>query len=122
MVKSSTRRSDHYDKKLDGDVWNRRITELKPMMVEQVHTRYAEQFLNETKVKAYLEAIGFYGWDQHHYMNYAQELYTLSNAFSGQTLRMEAEIKADKWLRRGLEAVHLIAIAGLFGIDLSAWP
>ena len=122
MVKSSSRRNLHYEKKIDGDVQNYRITAQKPLMVEQINFRYAEQFLNESKVKSYLEAIGFYGIEQHHYMNYAQELYSLSNAFSQVTLRMEAEIKASKWLRRGLQATHLIAIARLFGITLAAWP
>jgi len=121
LVKGSTRRSDHYDKKLDGDVWNYRITSLKSMMVEQVHDRYAVQFLYETKIKDYLEGIGFYGIEQHHYMNFGQEVWALSRTFSGQTLRKEVEIAADKWLRRGLNATHLIAIARMFGVDLTGW-
>jgi len=121
MVKTAARRSAHYDAKLDGDVWNMRITAEKDFMVEQVHDRYAVQTLYESKIKNYLEALGFYGIEQHHYMNFGQELWALTRTFSGQTLLMEAEIKADKWLRRGLVAAHLIAIARIFGIDLSAW-
>jgi len=122
LVKSASRRSDHYDKKLDGDVWNFRITELKDMMVDQVHGAYGVQFLIESKVKDYLEGIGFYGIQQHHYMNFAQAIWARSRSFTGQTLRLEAEIEADKWLRRGLLATHLIHIAGFFGVDLSGWP
>ena len=122
MVKSAARRSTHYDKKLDGDVMNQRITQLKPMMTEQINFRYAQQALYENKIKRYLEAIGFYGIEQHHYMNFGGELWKLSRTFSGVTLNMEAEIKADKWLRRGLNATHLIAVARLFGIDLTGWP
>lgn len=120
MVKSALRRSTHYEKKLDGDVQNQRITSEKDFMVEQVNQQYALQAENERKIKAYLEQIGFYGIEQHHYMNFGQECYALSRSFSGTTLKMEVEIKADKWLRRGLEAVHLIAIAKMFNVDLSS--
>ena len=122
MVKSASRRSTHYDKKLDGDVWNYRITAEKEFMVAQMHIRAAQQFLYETKVKDYLEGIGFYGIEQHHYMNFAQECWALSRSFSRVTLRMEVEIKADKWLRRGLVPTHLIVIAAMFGVNLSGWP
>ena len=122
MVKSAQRRSTHYDKKIDGDVMNLRITALKDMMVEQKNFLDAQQTMNEAKVKGYLEPIGFYGIEQHHYMNFAQELWRLTRSFAGATLRNEAEIKADKWMRRGLDTTHLIAIARLFGIDLVGWP
>jgi hypothetical protein len=120
MVKSASRRSYHYDKKIDGDVINFRITQQKAMMVEQTGILYAEQTFNEDKIKDYLEHIGMFGIQQHHYMNFGQEMWSLSRTFKGQTLRLEAEIKADKWLRRGLNATHLIHIAALFGIDLTA--
>ena len=122
MVKSASRRSAHYDKKLDGAVWNQRFTREKDFMVEQIHIAYAQQALYEAKIKDYLEQIGFYGLEQHHYMNFGGECWGLSRSFTGNTLRMEVEIKADKWLRRGLVAAHLIAVARLFGIDLTGWP
>lgn len=122
MVKSASRRSAHYDAKLDGDVWNYRLTAEKEFMVEQMHVRAAQQFLYETKIKDYLEGLGFYGIEAHHYMNFGQECWALSRSFTRQTLRMEVEIKADKWLRRGLVATHLIAIARLFGVNLTGWP
>jgi len=122
MVKSAARRSEHYDKKLSASVMNQRITAQKSFMVEQVHIAYAQQVLIENKIKRYLEAIGFYGIEQHHYMNFGQEVWSLSRAFREQTLRREVEIKASKWLRRGLSATHLIAIARLFGVQLAGWP
>lgn len=122
MVKSATRRSNKYNAKLDGTIWNYRLTEEKDFMVEQMHMRAAEQTLIETKVKGYLEPIGFYGIEQHHYMNFAQGLWRRARTFSGETLRMEAEIWASVWLRRGLISTHLIAIARIFGIALTGWP
>jgi len=122
MVKDAARRSDHYEKKVDGDIMNLRISSERDFMIEQIHDRYAVQTLYETKIKNYLEAIGFYGIQQHHYMNFGAECWALSRTFSGATLRMEVEIKASKWLRRGLAAEHLIAIARLYGVDISGWP
>jgi len=119
MVKSAERRSTHYEKKLDGDVWNARATAEKSFMVEQTNQAYPQQYFYEMKIKNYLEPIGFYGIQQHHYMNFGGELWALTRRFSGQTLAKEAEIKASKWLRRGLEATHLIAIARIFGITLT---
>lgn len=123
MVKTAKRRSDHYDAKLQDDVWNYRITAEKPFMVEQVHIRYAQQFFNEQKVKDYLEQHDLYGIDIHHYNNYAQQVWALTRTFTGVTLRMEVEQAAAKWLRRNLNVTHLIRIAELFGVQLvpDAW-
>ena len=122
MVRDAETRSTKYDKKLDGDIWNLRITAYKPTMVEQVHARYAEQFYYEGKVKHYMNAQGFFGVEQHHYMNFAYELWARTRMFEDLTLRREAELIADKWMRRGLDAAHLVAIAQLFGVDLTSWP
>ena len=121
MVRSALRRSTHYDKKIDGEVLNARITAEKDFMSEQINDRYAVQTLYESKIKDYLERIGFYGIQQHHYMNFGGQLWRLTRSFAGLTLRMEAEIKASSWLRRGLDVTHLIAVARIFGIDLAAW-
>jgi hypothetical protein len=118
MVKSAERRSTHYDKKLDGSVWNFRITAEKDFMSTQVDEAYGVQFLIESKVKDYLEGIGFFGLEQHHYMNYAQGLWARSRSFTGVTLVKEAGIWADVWLRRGLDPTHLVAVARLLGITL----
>jgi hypothetical protein len=121
MVRSASQRSTKYAAKIDGDIVNARITAEKEFMVEQIHTTIAQQVFLENKIKAYLEPIGFFGIQQHHYMNFGGELWRLTRNFSGQTLIMEAELKANKWYRRGLNPVHLVAIAHLFGVDLSTW-
>ena len=122
MVRSSTTRTNKFNAKWDGSVVNQRITEYKPYMVEQVNVAYAIQEHIEMKVKDYLEPLGMYTIQQHHYMNYAQELWGKSRAFTGVSLRMEAELVASKWLRRGCNPTHLIAIAALMGITLVAFP
>ena len=122
MVRSAATRTAKFNAKLDGDIWNLRITAQKDDMVEQINARYAEQAMLEQQVKNYLEPIGMYGTTQHHYMNYAQELWARSRMFASETLRMEIELIASKWLRRGLEADHLIRIAQFFGVTLTVVP
>lgn len=121
MVRSAETRSVKYDKKIDGAVINQRITAQKKFMVEQVRIMAPLQTYYERKIKKYLEAIGMYGIEQHHYMNFGGGLWARSRSFKGVTLQMEAEAWASRWLRRGLSATHLIAIAAMFGIDLTTW-
>lgn len=98
-----------------------RITALRESMIEQTNIRFAVQAMYEDKIKAYLEPIGFYGLEQHHYMNFGGECWRISTNFSQRTAVMEAEITAGKWARRGLVVTHLIRIARFFGIDLTGW-
>ena len=119
MVRSATTRKEKYNAKLRGSVWNARFTELKDIMVEQTGHRYPEQVYYETKVKAYCEAQGMYGLQLHHYLNFAFRLWSFARRFTQATLRNEAIEEANKWVRRGLTATHLVEIAKLFGIDLA---
>jgi len=122
MVRSASTRTNKFNAKWSGPVVNQRITEYKKFMVEQVNIMYPQQAMIEQKIKNYLEPIGMFTIQQHHYMNFAQELWAKSRMFSGETLRMEAELLAGKWLRRGLNATHLIEVARRMGITLSAFP
>jgi len=122
MVRSASTRINKFNAKWSGPVVNQRITEYKKFMVEQVNIMYPQQAMIEQKIKNYLEPIGMFTIQQHHYMNFAQELWAKSRMFSGETLRMEAELLAGKWLRRGLNATHLIEVARRMGITLSAFP
>jgi len=122
MVRSASTRSTKFSAKWDGSVVNQRITEYKPYMVEQVNAAYAVQEMIETKVKDYLEPLGVYTIKQHHYMNFAGELWAKSRMFTGETLRMEAELVASKWLRRGLNPTHLVEIARRMGITITPSP
>jgi hypothetical protein len=122
MVRSATTRTNKFNAKWDGSVVNARITEYKPFMVEQINVAYPQQAMIEQKVKDYLEPLGMYTIQQHHYMNFAGELWAKSRMFTGVTLRMEAELVASKWLRRGCNPTYLIEIARRMGITLTAFP
>jgi len=122
MVRSAITRTNKFNAKWDGSVVNQRLTEYKSFMVEQVGVAYPVQEMIEMKVKDYLEPLGMYTIQQHHYMNFAGELWAKSRMFTGETLRMEAELVASKWLRRGLNATHLVEIARRMGITISPSP
>jgi len=122
MVRSATTRTNKFNAKWDSAVVNARITEYKPFMVEQINVAYPQQAMIEQKVKDYLEPLGMYTIQQHHYMNFAGELWAKSRMFTGVTLRMEAELVASKWLRRGCNPTYLIEIARRLGITLTAFP
>lgn len=122
MVRAASTRKNKYNAKFDGDVVNQRITEFREFMIEQVNVIYPQQAMIEQKVKDYLEPIGMYTIMQHHYMNFAQEVWAKTRHFQGTTLRMEVELIASKWLRRGLSAVHLMALALRLGVTLASVP
>ena len=118
MVRSAATRSTKYEKKLDGDVWNVRYEALKPMMVEQINAAYAVQVHYEAKISDYLERQGMFGIQKHHYMNFGFECWRLRRQFTSLTRTQEVRLRAEKWIRRGLIAEHLIQIARLFGVTL----
>lgn len=119
MVRTAETRSTKYDKKLDGDVINLRVTALKEIMVEQVHARYAEQFFYEGKCKRYMNRQGMYGVEQHHYLNFCYEVWARTRMYEELTLTREVELLASKWMRRGLDPAHLVALARIFGVTLT---
>jgi len=121
MVRSASTRTNKFNAKWDGDVINQRITEYKPFMVEQIKAAYPQQAMVEQKIKDYLEQIGMYTIDQHNYMNFGQAVWAKTRHFTGTTLRMEVELLASWWLRRGLDATYLINIARRLGVDLTGW-
>ena len=121
MVRDPETRSIKYDKKIDGAVINQRITAQKKFMVEQIRIMYPLQTFYENKIKRYLESIGMYGIQQHHYMNFGGGVWARARTFTDQTLKMEVEAWANRWLRRGLAAAHLVKIAAMFGVDLTTW-
>jgi len=122
LVRAASTRINKFNAKWDGSVVNQRLTEYKPYMLEQVGAAYPVQEMIEFKVKDYLEPLGMYTIQQHHYMNFAQELWAKSRMFTGETLRMEAELIASKWLRRGLNPTHLVNIAAIMGITITPSP
>jgi hypothetical protein len=120
MVRSQTYRQKKYEVKIDADVIRSRFAGLKPIMVEQTAAKFTDLAANETNVKAVIEPLGIPTIQIPFYLNYARELYSLTQRFSGKTLENEAKILASKWKARGLTEDTLIKIAAQFGITLTA--
>lgn len=118
-VRHYENRQDKYEGKIDEEVMYSRTTALKPMMVSQVTTAYASQTLMENKVGKYLNSLGLYGNELHHYRNFSQELFRLRRLFTQETLLMEASLRGQKWKDRGLDENFLQGVASLFGILLT---
>jgi hypothetical protein len=120
MVRPQAYRQKKYEVKVDPDVVRSRFAGLKPMMVEQTSARFTDLTAFETNVKQILEPKGIVTIQIPFYLNYARELYSLSQRFSGKTLENEAKFLGSKWKQRGLDENILIEIAKLFGITLTA--
>jgi hypothetical protein len=120
MVRPQAYRQKKYEVKIDADVIRSRFAGLKPMMVEQTAAKFTDLAANETNVKAVIEPLGIPTIQIPFYLNYARELYSLTQRFSGKTLENEARILASKWKARGLTEDILIKIAAQFGITLTA--
>jgi hypothetical protein len=119
MVRSQTYRQKKYEVKIDADVIRSRFAGLKPIMVEQTAAKFTDLAANETNVKAVIEPLGIPTIQIPFYLNYARELYSLTQRFSGKTLENEAKLLGSKWKARGLAEDTLIKIAAQFGITLT---
>jgi hypothetical protein len=119
MVRSQTYRQKKYEVKIDADVIRSRFAGLKPIMVEQTAAKFTDLAANETNVKAVIEPLGIPTIQVPFYLNYARELYSLTQRFSGKTLENEAKLLGAKWKARGLTEDTLIKIAAQFGITLT---
>lgn len=120
MVRPQTYRQKKYEVKIDADVIRSRFAGLKPIMVEQTAAKFTDLTANETNVKAVIEPLGIPTIQIPFYLNYARELYSLTQRFSGKTLENEAKLLGAKWKARGLAEDTLIKIAAQFGITLTA--
>lgn len=121
MVRPQVYRIKKYENKVTGDVVKARIDALKSTMVEQQQSRFAELENVEMTVKSIVEPEGIPTIMIPHYLNFARELYALSQRFSGATLNNEAKLVFDKWKARGLIVNLLKAIGNAFGIDTTNW-
>lgn len=120
MVRPQAYRQKKYEVKVDADVIRSRFAGLKPMMVEQTSAKFTDLVGFETNVKQLIEPKGIPTIQIPFYLNYARELYSLSQRFSGKTLENEAKLLASKWKARGLDEATLIDVAKVFGITLVA--
>ena len=118
LTRSPSRRATKLQAKTDEEVAQIRTTALKPLQVKNQAITSYEQTHMETKLGTVLCRLGIVGNDQHHYRNFAQELYGLKRTFTDLTLQNEASLRAQKWLARGLVPSILVKTAQLQGLDI----
>lgn len=122
MVRDAMLRIKKYEQKLDPTVIQTRFTALKEMMVDQVNVRFADLVTFENQVKlTILEAAGIPTINIPFYLNYAREVYTKGQRFSGTTLCNECSLILDKWVARGLDRDVLTDIAEAFGVTIPCY-
>lgn len=121
MVRPQVYRQKKYEAKVDPDVVRARFSAQKDMMAEQTSAKFSDLATMEANVKAILEPQGVATIQIPFYLNYARELYKLTQNFSGVTLSNEAKLKYEKWKARGLTDTILKAIAESFGINTTGW-
>ena len=122
QTRSPTRRATKLQAKTDEEVAQIRTTALKPLQVKNQAITSYEQTGMETKLGTVLCALGIVGNDQHHYRNFAQEIWGLKRTFTQLTLTNEAKLRANKWYARGLTWATLQTTAKLQGIDIGTAP
>jgi copper oxidase (laccase) domain-containing protein len=118
MVRQAQYRQSKFVAKIDPEIVKQRFEVQKEMMAEQTTQVFSNQAEFETKIGKFLNELGLYGIQLHHYRNFAQELYSLTRRFYTNTLSKEATLVAKKWLARGLEEQTLRKVAQFFGIEL----
>jgi hypothetical protein len=117
MVREQVYRQKKYEAKVVGDVVKARIDALKEVMAEQTSARFGElASIEESVKKNILEPAGVPSIQIPFYLNIARELYSKSRVFTGETLKMEAHMIANKWIARGLRKDLVNQILTKFGV------
>jgi len=118
VVRKAEYRYRKYKGKIDPDVIAGRFDALKAHMDIMVAGEFPKLVEFEMKTKAILTKHGVYSWQFPFYYNVAREMYAKAKKFAGDTLVALAQIIANKWVTRGLNADIVAEIIALFGITI----
>jgi hypothetical protein len=116
MVRSEVYRARKFEGKMDPDAVRSRIAALKEDMVEQTLQRQAELVSLEKDIKGIVEPHGVPSILIPQYLNVGRQLWSLSGRFSGNTLVLEGQLLAQKWVGRGLNKDIVNRILQYFNI------
>jgi len=119
LVRKAEYRFRKYKGKIDPDVISGRFDALKGHMDIMVASEFPKLVEFEMKTKAILEKHAVYSWQFPFYYNVAREMYAKAKKFRGDTLVALAQIVANKWVTRGLNADIVAEIIALFGITIT---
>jgi len=123
MVRAAEYRQRKYEGKIDPEVVRLRIEAHRETMATQQTTVLPLLTAMEEKVKAYIESpppgVTVYSIEIPFYLSFARQLFRLCRRTSGDVLKTEAQLVANKWASRGLNGTLLVGIAKLFGIEIT---
>lgn len=115
MVREAAKRKKKFEAGVDGDAIGKKITRLKPGMVEGQATHMGAVVLIEGKVKQLVEAAGVSSMQVAQYLNVARKMMKICGKFSGTTRDNECARIHDLWVGRGLDTGLITSIAAMCG-------
>lgn len=116
MVRPASTRITKYDKKFDATVVSTRFTAVRDLAIEQYTVAAADLASMEETVKNAIQDKVSNPLEIPQYLDFARELWRLTQKHSGKVLVSEANIAKAKWEARGLNTEILDIIYNLFGI------
>jgi len=116
MVRAASVRIAKYEKKFDPTVVSTRFTAVKDLAVEGFTVAAADLASMEELVKNSIQDKVSNPLELPQYLDFARELWRLTQKHTGKVLVSEANIAKAKWEARGLNSAILDIIYDLFGI------
>jgi len=117
MVRPASVRITKYDKKFDPTVVSTRFTAVRDLAIQEYTVVAADLAAMEELVKNTIQDMVSNPLEIPQYLDFARELWRLTQKHSGKVLVSEANIAMAKWTARGLSQDILKKIYDLFGIS-----
>lgn len=109
-VRSTVRRMKKFEAKYDPETIKQAIEKQRQSIIDQQIARQAELEEIENRTKLILGDFGIPTPLYPAYLNFAREIWKVRNKFSGESLKVEADIALYKWVRRQLREDVLVKL------------
>lgn len=103
-------RLEKWDRKFNVERVKEILEEAKPTMKNRARQMFLQQARIENATKNVMGDFGAVIKDTVSYLNFARQLWKADRTYSSKMLRMAAQELIEKWERRGLDPVVLVAI------------
>ena len=101
-VRSTVRRIQKFDAKYNPEAIKQSIEKQRNSIIDQQIARQAELEALENRTKLILGDFGVPTPLYPAYLNFARQIWKIKNKFSGESLKVEADIALYKWVKRQL--------------------
>ena len=102
-VRPTLRRMKKLDANFDPDSIRQSLTKQRDSILEQQAVKQAELEKVENLTKLLISENGVSAALYVSYINFARQIWRISNTYPSETLKIEADIMLYKWTRRGLD-------------------